>query len=424
MESISNENEKSSPLQRILIGVGALAVIVLTVVAAVFLTIQDLPEEATPTSAVVVISPPPTFTPSPTSPPPTLTQPPSPIDTAVPPTVPTVAEEPTVTDTPTATNTPTPTVTPTPTDTPTPIVIVITAPPEPATDVPVVGPCQPPPSWIAYTVQTGDTLNSLANRTGLSVFDLQQVNCLETFTILPGDIVYLPFDPPTPTPSPTRAPTVTRLPTLTRTATPIAPRILTVVARQTDTEIVVFVQGENFRSREAGFRAQLVGPTTIELTLGEARTSSSFEAFAPIPGDLPAILPRGAYDLVVINPNGRLDTERGVFPPGDATPTPTPAPPEITRVSPSSGRISDDVRLTVQGRNFRPLEPGFLVEIRSDDGTLTVALPVDESVRPATSTSFDVIITSGTLTAGTYDLLVTNPNGQTDIERDAYDALN
>ena len=106
------------------------------------------------------------------------------------------------------------------------------------------------------------------------------------------------------------------------------------------------------------------------------------------------------------------------------TPTPTPAPPEITRVSPSSGRISEDVRLTVQGRNFRPLEPGFLVELQSDDGTLTVVLPVDESVRPATSTSFDVIITSGTLTTGTYDLLVTNPDGQTDIERDAYDALN
>jgi hypothetical protein len=267
-------------------------------------------------------------------------------------------------------------------------------------------------------------LNSLADRTNLSVFDLQQVNCLESFTIFPGDIVYLPFTPPTATPSPTRAPTGTRRPTPTRTATPINPRIVSVVARLTPTEIVVVVQGENFRSRERGFRAELVGPTTIPLQLGEARTSTSFEAFAPVPLDLPADLPRGTYDLVVINPNGRLDTERGVFPPSNATATPTPAPPEITRVSPSTGRVSEDVRLTVQGRNFRPLLPGFLVEIRSDDGSLTVELPVDESVRPATSTSFDVIITAGTLTRGIYDLLVTNPNGQTDIERDAYEAIN
>jgi LysM repeat protein len=424
MESFSNENEKSSLLQRILIGVGALIVIGLTVVAAVFLTVQDLPEEATPTSVTVVISPPAIVTPTPTRPISTPTQAPLPPDTAVVPTTP-AAEAPTVTEVPpTATDTPLP---PPPTATPTQVVLVVTATAAPATATPVpvaVGTCQLPPTWVAYTVQTGDTLNSLADRTNRSVFDLQQVNCLESFTILPGDTIYLPFTPPSPTPSPTRAPTGTRRPTPTRTATPINPRIINVVARKTDTEIVVVVQGENFRSREQGFRAELVGPTTIELQLGEARTSTNFEAFAPIPADLPAILPRGAYDLVVINPFGGLDTERGVFPPRDATPTPTPAPPEITRASPASGRISEDVRLTIQGRNFRPLEPGFLVEIRSDDGTLTVDLPVDQSVRPATSTSFDVIVTAGTLTTGTYDLLVTNPNGQTDIERNAYDAIN
>jgi hypothetical protein len=158
--------------------------------------------------------------------------------------------------------------------------------------------------------------------------------------------------------------------------------------------------------------------TRIELQLGDARTSSSFEASAPV-----SELEMGEYDLVVINPDGLLDIREEVYPPKDTTPTPTPAPPEITRVSPSSGKISEDVRLTVQGRNFRPLEPSFLVEIQSDDGTLTVELPVDESVRPATSTSFDVLILSGSLERGLYDLLVTNPDGQTDIERFAYDAI-
>ena len=213
-------------------------------------------------------------------------------------------------------------------------------------------------------------------------------------------------------------------PTATRTSTPIAPRISSVIARQTDTDIIVIVEGENFRSREGGFRAELVGPTTIALTLGQARTDTSFEASAPIPTDLPADLPTGAYDLVVINPSGRLDTRTDVFPPSDAPATATPLPPEITRVSPTSGNISEDVRITIQGRNFRPLESGFRVEVRSTDGNTSVDLGIDQTVRPATGTSFDVVLRSGDLSSGgTYDILVTNPDGQTDIERSAYTAI-
>lgn len=427
MEPLPNGNGTTSPLQRIAIGLGTLIVVVLTVIAAVFLAMQDLPEEeATPVAPVSTTAIPsatplppiststPTSIPSPTDTPSTT---PSPSATSLPPLEPTEVPA-------TFTNTPEPSP---PTATPTPVVVVVITPtplptvtqPEPVAG----GVCQPPPTWITYAVQTGDTLNSLATRTNVSVFDLQQVNCLDSFTIQAGQTIYLPFTPPTPTVTNTPSPTGTRRPTPTRTPTPISPRILTVIVKQTDAEIIVIVKGENFRSKEAGFRAELVGPTTIPLQLGAARTSTSFEASAPIPDDLPPTLPRGAYDLVVINPSGRLDTKTGVYPPSNATPTTTPPPPEITRISPSSGRISEDVRLTVQGRNFRPLEAGFKVEIRAEDGSLTVELSVDEAVRPATSTSFDVIIRAGDLTRGTYDLLVTNPDGQTDIERSVYDAI-
>jgi hypothetical protein len=290
--------------------------------------------------------------------------------------------------------------------------------PAPASATPViVNGCQPPANWVVYLAQPGDTLEVLARRTNVSVFDLQRANCLESFALQPNQPLYLPFPPPTATIPNT--PTLTRVPgpTPTRTATPVAPRINEATVRVNDDTITVFVIGENFRSRDSGFRAQLVGPSTIELSLGEARTITNFEATGPA-----SQIVEGFYDLIVTNPDGYLDVRENVYPPSASAPTATPAPPEVSRVSPSSGSISSDITMTIQGLNFQPLVSGFEVELQKTDGTLTVSYNVDQSSRPATSTSFDIIITAGSLTAGSYDLLVTNPNGQTDIERFAYTA--
>lgn len=426
------ENGDSSPTQRLLIGIGTLIVVILTLMGAIFLAMQDSPAEPTagPTqpvaqispSVVVVVTNTPSATPSAT---------PLPVDTA------------TATLPPPPTDTPTPLLPPT--DTPTLTIVVDTplAPPPPATDTPVAAPppeepsatpipppptqpvgtvaaCQPPPGWITYQVQVGDTLNMLAARTNTTVNELVQVNCLQSFTIRPGDIIALPFEPPASTATVTPGPTGTRGPTPTRTATPIAPRIgsVTVNVDLPNNLITVFVTGENFRSQEAGFRAELVGFSTIPLQLGQARTSTSFEATAPLDQ-----LGLGEYDLVVINANGRLDVRENVWPTSSSTATPTPAPPIISRVSPSSGQINSQVRLTVQGSNFRPLETGFRVELQLDNGSLNVELFIDETVRPATSTSFDVLVEANTLVSGDYDMLVTNPDGRTDIERLAYRAI-
>jgi LysM repeat protein len=425
-----SENGASSPTQRLLIGIGTLIVVILTLMGAIFLAMQDSPAEPTagatqpvaqisPT-AVAVVTNTPSATPSAT---------PLPTDT------PTATPLP-----PTDTDTPTPL--PPPTDTPT-IIADTPPPPPPATDTPVAAPppeepsatplpppptqpvgtvaaCQPPPGWITYQVQVGDTLNELAARTNTTVNELVQVNCLQSFTVRPGDIIALPFEPPVPTATVTPGPTGTRGPTPTRTATPIGPRInsATVNIDLPNNLITVIVTGENFRSQEAGFRAELRGFSTIPLQLGEARTSTSFEATAPLDE-----LGLGEYDLVVINANGRLDVRENVWPTSSSTATPTPAPPIISRVSPSSGQITSQIRLTVQGSSFRPLETGFRVELQLDDGSLNVEVFVDETVRPATSTSFDVLIEANTLISGDYDMLVTNPDGRTDIERLAYRAI-
>lgn len=422
MASKSNGNGSSSALQRFLIGGGTLLVVVLTLIGAILLAMQDTPPEetplaqASPTPLIVATTPaPPPATNTPVPAPPGDT----PTATA------TLAVAPVeISPTPTTTETPAPL--PAATETP-------TLPPPPPTDTPIPaappptvaekgGPCQPPANWVLYQVQVGDTLNLLAERTLVSVADLQQVNCLESFTILPGQTIYLPFPPPTATPRPEPTPTGTRRPTPTRTPAPTTPKIgnVNVTADMGAGKILVVVTGENFDPRAQGFRAELRGPTTVILQIGPTATSTSFEGQAP----LSAMVLSERYDLVVINPTGRLDIRTDVWPPSDATPTAIPSPPEISRVSPSSGRINQDVLLTIQGRNFFPKQLKFRVELKLDDGSLTVEVFVDERDRPATSTSFDVLIPANALVSGNYDLLVTNPDGQTDIERFAYDALN
>ncbi len=56
--------------------------------------------------------------------------------------------------------------------------------------------CSPPPGWVAYTVQPGDTLGDLATRTNTTVGNLQNGNCLlGTELIYVGQILYLPRTP-------------------------------------------------------------------------------------------------------------------------------------------------------------------------------------------------------------------------------------
>ena len=77
--------------------------------------------------------------------------------------------------------------------------------------------CQTPKDWSAYTVQPGDTLESLSAQRGLSTIDILKMNCLLSNTLLPNTILYLPFTNPTATETvppglPTAAPTLTRIP--------------------------------------------------------------------------------------------------------------------------------------------------------------------------------------------------------------------
>ncbi len=52
--------------------------------------------------------------------------------------------------------------------------------------------CGRPPGWVAYLIQQGDTLFSLAGRVGTTVPALKQANCLQSDNILAGATLWVP----------------------------------------------------------------------------------------------------------------------------------------------------------------------------------------------------------------------------------------
>jgi LysM repeat protein len=316
-DNFSSNESSSSPLQRIAIGIGTLVVISLIVFAAIFLAMEDLPDEqaggeiAAGTPTVIVATSTPVQRAATATPiPPTNTQ------TAT--SIPSDTPIPTLTLTPTsesAAPTDTPVPAPTATDTPIPEAPATpTQAPPPPTQPPGVGVCNPPPDWVQYEVQKGDTLKSLAERTGTTQYDLYEINCLESYTIVPGQLIYLPFIPPTPTATNTPTP-VTPSPTATRTGTPSpTPYPPEIFSNEPDTakvsaDIIMAVQGRYFLPDQDGFRVELrTGSVRYNLQLGELKTSTSFETFIPADTVEP-----GIYDLWVINPDNQFDVQRSAY---------------------------------------------------------------------------------------------------------------
>ena len=86
-----------------------------------------------------------------------------------------------------------PTITRNPQFTPTgPSKIKPTAKPTP---LPIPSSCPPPANWSPITVQTGDTLDSLAQTYATSSLFLGQANCLLSPNLVPGTILYVPGQP-------------------------------------------------------------------------------------------------------------------------------------------------------------------------------------------------------------------------------------
>lgn len=86
--------------------------------------------------------------------------------------------------------------------------------------------CSRPPGWVIYYVKTGDNLYRIGLAVGVPYQELMVRNCLKTYTIYPGQRLYVPVLPVlliTPTPIPYKSPTA--LPPIP-SSTPIPPTSL------------------------------------------------------------------------------------------------------------------------------------------------------------------------------------------------------
>ena len=119
-----------------------------------------------------------------------------------------------------------PVVRPTPGAAASPVPTIVVA-PSPATQATSPPPsCTPRNDWPVYTVQSGDTLYSIALRTDSTVGAIQAANCLpDPDRLAEGQALRVPQQPAPqdPTPEPTAAPVATQVPFFQGTPTPAPP---------------------------------------------------------------------------------------------------------------------------------------------------------------------------------------------------------
>ena len=128
---------------------------------------------------------------------------------------------------------------PAPPASPVPTLIPLTT-PQPSTAATAPPACTPRTDWPLYTIQSGDTLYSLAIRTDTTVDTLQAANCLaDPHTIREGQELRVPTLPSPPSPAATAQPAATQPPFFqgTPTATTGDVTFIFVIANSSATEI-------------------------------------------------------------------------------------------------------------------------------------------------------------------------------------------
>ena len=174
----------------------------------------------------------------------------------------------------------------------------------PAAPPPPPPPCGPPSHWVRYTVQYGDTLYALAQRTGSTVYAIMQANCMTSTTLYAGQTIYLPVYPvvptmPPPQPSVTPLPTDTAVPTNTAiptpTPSPVPPATMplpTTTATGTATSTPPPINPVPTRTPSITPSASPTGqPTmTVTPTLAPPTPTATIPGYPP-PPTLPATLP-------------------------------------------------------------------------------------------------------------------------------------
>lgn len=158
-------------------------------------------------------------------------------------------------------------------------------------------PCVPPDDWAVYTVQPGNTLDSLARRYGVSVETLMHVNCLNTQTLFVDQHLYVPGPAPSATPllpvegqaSPTPPPLgeMSALATLPPTATPLSPFHLNIPGHYLN----IVLLGSDKRPRSGAWRTDSMIIVSVDERDRVVRLLS-------IPRDLWVYIPGHGYNRI------------------------------------------------------------------------------------------------------------------------------
>jgi hypothetical protein len=161
----------------------------------------------------------------------------------------------------------------------------------------------------------------------------------------------------------------------------------------------VTITGSEF---QAVPRAYLNPETPAPGTVASALASVAFNSAAVLTGVVPPNLPAGKYDLIVVNPDGRVGVLESAF-----TVVPA-APPVVANVSPNYLDNNEPKAVTVEGSNFR--NPSVTLACKTPDGA-TQALTGTVGAG-GTATSFPATLPVNGLTQGTVCVVrVTNDDG-------------
>jgi LysM repeat protein len=149
--------------------------------------------------------------------------------------------------------------------------------------------CGPPPGWVYYTVQYGDTLYSISQMVGASIFELQLANCMVGQTdIRAGQRLYVPFVPASAmTPTPTQVNTATPVPS--QTPYPATPTSM-VAATWTPTQSILPSQTPT--SIVSPVPEVTSTPTaTVTLTSTPTDLPTTTPSVTPLPTEMPTTSP-------------------------------------------------------------------------------------------------------------------------------------
>jgi hypothetical protein len=160
----------------------------------------------------------------------------------------------------------------------------------------------------------------------------------------------------------------------------------------------VTITGSGFASIP---RAYLNPADPSPTTVASALSSVAFLDADRLTAVVPAGLPAGTYDLIVVNPDGGVGLLEDAFQVTDDD------PPAIDNVSPSQVTNDSDADVEVEGRNFNA--PTVDLICRAPDGTIS---NLSATVNGSTATTIDATLPTSGLTAFSVCILrATNPDG-------------